>query len=245
MTGVIAAMSQLFVSPFMHDVQEVRNEHREVRGNRDADRVESVYLLKELIDLKILPDTLNNRAENLVTSHSLNEKKSESLYNELKELKKSKKISGFNNLNIFLANIGNPIFILITGFLFMILYLFRKKINWIKLAESFLYLSLMYLFVASVYLYWAITPEREIEFAYYLGGIILGAVFATIGLKYLLLYLFKVNSIEEEKLLKAIRILFRQLLHTVPKKNYVKDDKFVEYTESNNRIINEVAETID
>ncbi|EDP94139.1 hypothetical protein U8527_06700 [Kordia algicida OT-1] len=245
MTGVIAAMSQLFSPPFNEDVQEVRKEHREARNNRDTDRVESVLLLQELINLKILPDTLNSRAENLVTSHSLNEKKSESLYNDLKALKKSKKVNGFQNLNIFLANMGNPVFILITGILFMILFLFRKRIDWLKLSKSFLYLSLMYLFVSSVYLIWGISNSMEIHKIYYVTGLVFASLFAMLGLRSLLFYLFKINSIEEEKLLKAIRILFRQLLHTVPKKNYVKDDKFVEYTESNNRIINEVAETID
>ncbi len=238
-------MSQLFVSPFNEDVEVVRKEHREARKSRDADRIESVHFLNELIKLNILPDSLNQKAENLLVSHRNTEQKSQNLHNELTALKKSKRVNGFKNMNLFLANVGNPIFILVTGILFMILFIFRYKIDWINLAKSFFYLSLMYLFVASVYLYWALTPEREIDFVYYLCGIFLGAICATLGLKQLLLYLFKVNSIEEEKLLKAIRILFKQLLHTVPKKNFVKEEKFVEYTQSNNKIINKVTETIE
>jgi len=245
MTGVIAAMSQLFTSPFMPDVIEKRKEHRQARDKRDFDRVESVHFIDELVKLNILPDSLNSKAKNLVSSHSLNTNKSKILYGELKKVKESKKVNGFNNLNIFLANMGNPIFILITGILFMILFIFRKRIDWLKLSKSFLYLSLMYLFVASVYLIWGISNSMEIHKIYYVTGLVFASFFAMLGLRSLLFYLFKINSIEEEKLLKAIRILFRQLLHNVPKKDFVKDDKFVEFTESNNQVINEVAETID
>lgn len=237
-------MSQLFVSPFMDDVVEKRNEHKQVRNNRDADRVEGIHLLDNFVKLNILPDSLQTKAKELVISHSYNEDKSDQLYKELIALKKSKKVSGFSNLNIFLASIGNPIFILITGFLFIILFIFRRTIDWEKLVKSFLYLGLMYLFVAFVYLFWGFSPTPEIDVVYYIGGIILGSVFATIGLKHLLKYLFKVNSIKEEKLLKAIRILFKQLLHINLEKGYVKDEKFGEYIESNNDVIRKVTKEV-
>ena len=245
LTGVIAAMSQLFAPPFNQDVEETRKKHRKARNERDSDRVKSVVLLEDIVNLNILPDSINKQAQNLVSSHYINEKKSKELFDELTTLKNSKKVNGFQNLNIFLASIGNPIFILVTGVLFMILFLNSKKIDWIKLSKSFFYLGMMYLFVASVYLFWVLSPSREIDVIYYLITINIAAIFAVIGIKKLLKYLFKINSIEDEKLLKAIRILFRQLLHTIPMKGYVKDEKFIEFTESNNEIINEVAKEID
>ncbi len=245
MIGVVAAMSQVFFDVNSEDVEVVRKEQRTARNERDLKRVEGMQLLVDIRTMNLLPDSLNQKINNLVSSHTISEQKSEKLYVDLVDLKNSKKVRNFPNYNSFADAIGNPFLILITGFLFILLYFFRNTINWIQISKSFIYLGFMYLFVASVYLIWAFSNSLEIHKVYYITGLIFGAIFAAFGLKYLLLYLFKINSIEEEKLLKAIRILFRQLLFNIPKKGFIKEEKFVEFTESNNDVINQVAKEVD
>lgn len=246
LTGVIAAMSQLFTSPFMVDVEQIRKEHKGARNHRDLDRVASVKLLNDFIQLESVPDSLRIKAQNLVKSHSIHEAKSEKLYKELTSLKKSKKVKGFKNINLFLANFGNPLFIFVTGLLFIFLYRFRKNIDWKNLVKSFPYIGLMYLFVSLVYLIWVFNPRREIEFGYYITGILFASIFAVIGLKKLLMHLFKINNIdiEKEKLLKAIRILFKQLLKTNFDKGFVKEEKIGDYIETSNETISKVNREI-
>ncbi len=243
--GVVAAMSQLFFDVNSEAVIEVRKEQRSARKDRDAKRVMGMDMLNDIYTMNVLPDSLNKKVAELFSEHQIAEKKSEILYSELLNLKNAQKIRNFPNYNSFADAIGNPILILITGILFILLYILRNSIDWKKISKAFIHLGLMYLFVASVYLIWAFSNSLEIHRVYYIVGLIFASIFATFGLNKLTRYLFNVDFLEKEKYKKIIRLLFRQLLFTIPKKGYVKEDKMIEFTDSNNEVINKVAKEID
>lgn len=243
--GVIAALSQLFAEPFNDEIINKRAVHKKVRNTRDSERIEGMGLLDQIVSMNILPDSISLKVENLVSSHKINEGKSLILYNELKALKKADRIRNFQNLNSFLDAIGNPILLLITGFLFLLFYIYRKSIDWINLSKCFFYLAIMYFTVASVYLIWAFSYEMEIDFVIYLGGIFVAAIFTVIGLLKMIKYVFKPNtSLKENNLIKAIRILFEELLFNIPNNDFLKDEKINDYTESNKKVISKVSKEI-
>ena len=243
--GVVAAMSQLFFDVNNVTVTEKRKEQQLARKDRDSKRVMGMKVLGDIYAMNVLPDSLNKKVAELVSEHQKVEKKSEALYAELLTLKDAQKVRNFKNWNTFFGSIGNPVFILITGILFIIFYILRNSIDWKKLSKAFIYLGLMYLFVASVYLIWAFSNSLEIHKVYYIVGLIFASIFAAFGLNKLTRYLFNVDFLEKEKYKKIIRLLFRQLLFTIPKKGYVKEDKMIEFTDSNNEVINKVAKEID
>ncbi|KAB8152798.1 hypothetical protein EZY14_012890 [Kordia sp. TARA_039_SRF] len=238
-------MLQMFFPVNNETIIDKRKEQRTARSERDSKRIEAIKTLYEIKALNILDDSLNDRVSNLLSEHDKAEQNSETLYNELLELKELDKVRNFADWNAFWGSMGNPFFLLITGIIFILLFIFRRNIDWISISKSFIYLGLMYIFVSLVYLIWGFSNSLEIHKIYYIVGLIFAGIFATFGLNYLIKCLFQFSHTGEERYKKIIRILFQQILHDIPENGFIKEDKMNEFTESNTEIISKVYKEVD
>lgn len=194
--GVSAPFAQLFTEVHPKDIETARNEHIDARDLRDDNRVDGMQLLEKSL---YCPEELTQdeiiRGRLLILEHKLNEKKSLELYATLSAVKDSHVISGFPNFNSFLNGIGNPIFILIIGFVSFLLYRSIDTIDKSKMKNFFLLVTLICSAVAGTYLVWVFNPGREMHQYFYLILFIITAIFCAFLLNKITKYLTYNNMI--------------------------------------------------
>lgn len=169
--GVLASLSQAFVSTYPEDIKEARNTFFNSKETRDKNREDAFKLLISLVNdsLKLSSEKEIILAKKLIEEHSINEKETIRLHEELKKVKKSNEIRGFKTLNSFLYGIGNPILIGIIGFLFLLMHLRRKKIDWEDLTKAyFLSASIICIAISLLYLTWGLVELKEIARYWYI-----------------------------------------------------------------------------
>lgn len=169
--GLLAAFIQVITPSTPEDIKEARYTHREARNLRDQHRKNALLLLEEIAKDSTLNEEVKNRISVLIEKSNKSEKNSKTLFEELNKVKAKHKIRGFSTLNSFLDGIGNPIFILMLGVVFSLLYFYGENTKWKELSTVYLLALFICVFVSAFYLYWALVPKSDIDRFYYLIGL--------------------------------------------------------------------------
>lgn len=166
--GLLATFFQVFTNSNPEDIQIARENHRKVREIRDQHRLDALGVLQEISENQLINDKYKNRISILLNESDKKEKQAFLLHQELKRVKASHKIRGFATLNSFLDGIGNPIFILMLGVVFAVLYFYGKQVQWKVVSKLYMLGLTSCVLVSTFYLYWALVPKVDIPRSYYL-----------------------------------------------------------------------------
>lgn len=220
---MFASLSQALVDDNPEEVVIARKEFRKYHDLQNENRSDAILLLKEMANNPnaITQDKID-RALDLVEEHDFNERKSSELHTDLKNLKAFYEVRGFESLNAFLNGIGLPIFILMIGFIFIILYINKETINWDRMTKSFLPASLLCFIISFVYLLWAISPDTDIDHIFYIAGLVAVSIVGAFFVKIVIVNLFRV-SYEGFNLKEGIRNIFD--MHIKRKTNVFPNEK--------------------
>jgi hypothetical protein len=186
----LATFFQVFTNSNPVDLQRARENHRATRGVRDGYRLEALEILKDISDSQVIDNEYRSRISILLRESNKVERQSELLFDEVKRVKESHRIRGFDTLNSFLDGIGNPIFILMLGVVFAIFYLYGEQVQWKVVSKLYMLGLTSCVLVSTFYLYWALSPKEELDRKYYLYVLFVAAVVTSFFVSKIVEFLF-------------------------------------------------------
>ncbi|WP_108866852.1 hypothetical protein [Aquimarina aquimarini] len=219
LSGTMASLAQVFAEGNPKDIVLAKKEFKKYRSLRDENRSYAVLLLKEIAsNSNVITPEKKNKALNLVKEHDLNQKKLSKQYTNLQNRKAYHKIRSFKTLNAFLNGIGLPVFIFMIGFVFTVLYVNNKNINWNEMVKIFPLVALMCFIISMVYITWALSPELDIDPSSYITGLIVVSIVSVFFIRRIIANLFKIN-LDGFTMKEGVKKLFEMQLNNKKNKN--------------------------
>lgn len=242
--GVFSSFSQLFFESRPIEIDKARTIHIEARESRDQKRIEGNILLEKIVNNQITDiDEIKKISINHLAELEKLEKKSETLYEDLKKIRSSYKVFGFRNMSSFLDAIGNPIFIFSLGLILLLVSIFLKKKGYHAFSSSLFFAFLTSLISFSVYFYWCFSSSWEIHKGFYIVGLIFASLFTVFFLSNFLKSYFNLAYISDGTLDNVVKFLFDFIFIEI-KDNHISKDEMKKYINSSQKVANKTFDMI-